>query len=119
MSQCLRRAESCENRGSGDGSAERRSVGRRTNPCRTDTSAENSWLWFLQVMAGQKRVFALDVPAIHVFGRGEVKMRLRGTRSRDRNPDNTRTHSAPHLRTASVAPSGVASKTGEASTAWM
>jgi hypothetical protein len=34
-------------------------------------------------------------------------------------PDNTRTHSAPHRRTISVAPSGVASKTGEASTAWM
>jgi putative endonuclease len=29
------------------------------------------------------------------------------------------THTAPHRRTASVAPSGVASKTGEASTAWM
>jgi hypothetical protein len=35
------------------------------------------------------------------------------------DPNNTRTHSAPHLRTASVAPSGVASKTGEASTAWI
>ena len=34
-------------------------------------------------------------------------------------PNNTRTHSAPHLRTISVAPSIVASKSGEASTAWM
>jgi len=70
MSLCLRRAESCGNRGSGDGSAESLISGTTNEPTPNRHAGREFMALVLQVMAGQsaKRVFALDVPAIHVFG---------------------------------------------------